>query len=562
MNGIERILVCACSLVLISQTTVAQETNQFPMFVAVENAQAGITFQHTNGENGRHYVVEPYSAGLAVFDYDNDGWEDIYFVNGSHLPGTPSDSTKPSNRLYRNLGGWKFEDVTEESGVGDTGYGLGCVAGDIDNDGDSDLYVSNYGDNVFYLNNGDGTFSDATLRLNLSGEARFSAGVVLFDIENDGDLDLFCGNYQVFQFDKHIERTIGGLPFHPGPGDYPPAKDQLFENTGDGDFRDISVESGIAKLAGTSMGSIAADFDNDGDCDLFVGNDSQPNFYFVNDGNGRFSEDAVFSGLAYDRSGTSNGNMGVDCRDVDNDGWLDLVSTTYQDELPVFYKNQGEGFFDDATNLINIDRSLFPHVNWGVGLEDFDRNGGVDLFVACGHFMDNIRAINDATQMKVRDYVQWNGKDGKLQASSPESLKDVAVLSARGCAFGDLDKDGDQDVIVLNANDPPTLLNNLSRPADRILVRLVGTGSNRDAAGAVIQCQVGERVQLASVHLGRGYQSHYGQQILFGLGNSRDRESQSVKLSVKWPSGKSTTYEGVGINQEVICFESGEFWPQ
>lgn len=559
MNGFGRWFILVGWAISCAHWCQAQSLeNPLPILSALDPGRAGIDFVHTNGENGRHYVIEPYSAGLAIFDYDNDGWEDIYFVNGSKLPGTPEEAALPTNRLYRNLGDWKFEDVTSEAGVGDAGYGLGCVAGDTDNDGDLDLYVSNYGDNVFYRNNGDGTFTDATNETALSGGARFSAGVVFFDIDNDGDLDLYCGNYQVFQFDQHIEREIGGFLFHPGPADYPPAEDQLFENLGDGRFSDISQASGIASQAGTSMGAIAADFDGDGDCDLFVGNDSQPNFYFVNDGDGQFSEDAIFSGLAYDRTGNSNGNMGVECRDFDHDGWLDLVSTTYQDELPVFYKNQGDGFFDDATNLVNVDRSLHPHVNWGVGLEDFDKDTRPDLFIACGHFMDNIHTISDATQVKVRDYLQLAVGAGRLGNSSSHAVGMGQPSSARGAAFGDLDRDGDQDVVTLNANAPPTLLRNETKGGHWISVRLVGETSNRDAAGALVQCQNGEDTQLAAVHLGRGYQSHYGQRIFFGLGNKESANSQIVTLKIKWPSGKLTDHPIANTNREVICFESGD----
>ena len=303
------------------------------------------------------------------------------------------------------------------------------------------------------------------------------------------------------------------------------------------------------------MGALAADLDRDGDTDLFVGNDSQPNFYFVNDGTGVFTEDAVFSGVAYDRSGTSNGNMGVECRDINADGQLDLVCTTYQDELPVLYQNQGDGFFDDLTNLMNIDRTLHPHVNWGLGVEDFNKDANLDLYIACGHFMDNIHAISDATQMNVRDYVQFGGPTGKLAKASPSHLADAPVRSARGAAFADLDGDGDQDVVVLNANDRPTLLDNRFEGGNWLQVRLIGMGSNRDAAGALIQCEAAEKTQVAAVHLGRGYQSHYGQEVFFGLGTVE--AGSNVTVRVQWPSGGSTEYGVERTSGRITCFESG-----
>lgn len=569
-------------------------------FVALDPEQTGIRFSHSNGASGDHFVIEPYSAGLAVFDYDGDGLEDVYLLNGSVLRNanaksvvkeSVSASENPSplrNRLYRNLGDWNFEDVTMQAGVGDMGYGLGVVGGDYDNDGDTDLYVTNYGPNVLFTNQGDGTFLEATFCLNEAND-RFSAGAVFLDIEGDGDLDLFCGNYQKFQFDQHIVRTIGSYQFHPGPNDYPPEYDQLFRNDGQGTFEDITQESGIAEEAFTSMGAIAADFDQDGDVDLFVGNDSQPNSFYVNNGFGHFQNDALSSGLAFDGSGASTGNMGVETRDLNGDGRFDVFTTTYQDQMPAMYLNVGQGFFDDATNQLTIDRSLHPHVNWGLGIEDFNNDGLLDIFIANGHFMDNLAKISDKTQVKVRDYVQFQQSNGRFNFSDAASIIAAPVESSRGAAFGDLDLDGDLDGIVLNANARPTVLRNetINRPqsinqhrnavrdpnATRepeakvltpakeqhnwIQVRLVGTISNRDAAGATVTLQAnreGVDTQTAGVHLGRGYQSHYGQTIHFGLGELADSTIR-YQLLIQWPSGLKSEFEEIHLNQRHIIIE-------
>lgn len=515
--------------------------------------ESGIDFIHSDGASGRHYVIEPFTAGVAVFDYDNDGWQDIYFLSGSPLPGTPDGDT-PTNRLYRNNSDWTFSDVTEQAGVGDAGYGMAVVAGDIDNDGDADLYVANYGANVLYRNNGDGTFANDTRSANVEGGKRFGAGVAFLDIENDGDLDLYCANYQKFSFDRHIVRKIGKYQFHPGPTDYPPEQDQLFQNNGDGTFSDVSKSNGIDTVAATGMGVIAGDFDGDRDTDIFVANDSQPNFLWVNDGSGQFSEEGTLSGLAYDRAGRLNGNMGVDCRDVDADGLLDLVTTTYEGEMPVLYKNLGAGFFSDVTNTARLATELTPHVSWGVGLEDFDNDTDADLFIACGHFKDNIQFVSDRTQMKVRNYLMQNDGHGIFSLSTParEDALGLATCS-RGAGFADFDNDGDQDAVVVNFNAAPNLLKNeLAAGSSWINVRLVGTESSRDAAGALITVKpTGSKPMVAFVHAGRGYQSDYGRVVHFGL----PTEAEGVSVHVVWPSGHETDYSLSRYNREVVLVE-------
>jgi hypothetical protein len=343
----------------------------------------GITFTHHDGSTGQKYLVESVSAGLALFDYDGDGFIDIYFVNGAPLPPTSPDKSI-MNRLYRNEGNWQFRDVTEQVGLGDSGFGLGVAAADYDNDGDMDLLLSNFGYDVFYRNNGDGTFSDHSVEAGIRGEFRVGAGVVWLDSEGDGDLDLFLATYTHFRLDQHVPRTIEGFPCYAGPLDYKPAPSILFENQGDGTFNDISTAAGIADHAGNGMGVIAADYDQDLDVDIFVLNDEMPNFLFENDGNGQFQEVGLMRGFAFSALGKPLGNMGVDCADYDNDGWSDLFVTTYSNEMPTLFRNR-HGMFEDATRPLSAGTATLPHVKWGTGFADFDLDGRRDLFIAQGH---------------------------------------------------------------------------------------------------------------------------------------------------------------------------------
>ncbi len=462
--------------------------------------QVNLDFVHTDGGTGDRYIIESVVAGLALLDYDNDGLTDIYFLNGAPRD-LPDGEQPPRNALYRNHGDWTFTNVTAQAGVGDSGYGLGVVAGDFDNDGDQDLYLNNFGPNVLYHNNGDGTFTDITLQAGVANGRLVGAGAALLDIEGDGDLDLYVANYVDFDYDNHIVRMIGQYQFHPGPADYRPVPDTLFRNEGDGTFTDISAESGIGAVRGTGMGLVCLDYDQDGDTDVFVCNDHLPNFLFQNDGRGHFQEVGLLAGVAFDAFGRQNGSMGVDCGDYDNDGQLDLFMTDYSSELPVLYHNLGAGLFEDNSLAAGIANSTFPHVTWGTGLVDFDNDGDRDLFVACGHFMDNIRFIDDRTTVRVRNVVLENtgGRFRDVSGHCGSGLQ--SAEASKGAAFDDLDNDGDVDVVILNANSRPTLLRNDSR-GNWLDLQLIGTHGTRDGAGALVSVTAEGRRQVAEVHLG------------------------------------------------------------
>ncbi len=505
----------------------------------IDNGASGIGFVHTDGGSGKRYIMESVIGSLALFDYDGDGFTDVYLVNGSALQGSEFDPP-PTNRLYRNNGDWTFKDVTEQAGVGDMGYGMGVVVGDFDEDGDPDLFLSNYGVNRLYVNQGDGRFCEGAESIGVRGPFRFGAGNVFFDMDGDGDLDLYCASYVEFEYSQYKVRTIAGHQFHTGPVDYPPAADFLFRNEGDGTFVDVSEESGIAELRAPGMGALSADFDEDGDFDLFVANDQYANFLLINDGQGNFVDDGLIAGVAYDLQGKANGNMGVDYVDLDGDGQLDLLTTTYQAEMPVYYRAVAPGLFVDSTNLAKIDPTLTAHVNWGIGGVDFDNDGDRDLFIACGHFLDNIRFIDDRTDVKVLNYLLANDGKGKFSNVTRSSGSAMQVVeSSRAAAFDDLDNDGDVDVVVLNFNAPPTLARNTATHSHNSLsIELVGTRGNRDAVGSRITViDDAGRTQTQVVMAGRGYESGYGKRLSFGFGTSYAQEVQ-----VLWPNQTLETF--------------------
>ncbi len=372
-----------------------------PIILRDVTPQTGIRFQHTDGSRGDYHIVEYVCAGLALFDYDGDQLIDIYFLNGAPLTPAPGE-TLPKNALLRNLGGWRFEDVTDHAGVGDTGHGLGVTAADYDNDGDQDLYLNNCGPNVLYENLGDGVFRNVTGSAGVENGHRVGAFVCFLDADNDTALDLFVSNYVKFSLEKHRRTTLRGISAYPSPLAYEPDTNTFYRNNGDGTFADVTAASGIGQYAGTGMGGVCADFDNDGDVDIFVCNDMTPNFLFQNNGDGTFTEVALFQGTAFDATGHAQGSMGVDCGDYDNDGWLDFMQTCYQGEMPVLFRNSGQGYFDDVSRVTGAFATAIRQVTWGVGFVDFDNDGDRDIFIATGHLEDNVALKDDTIQYETR----------------------------------------------------------------------------------------------------------------------------------------------------------------
>ena len=496
--------------------------------------------------------METVSCGLALLDYDGDGDLDIYFLNGSALPGLDI-AEPPRNALYRNDGNWKFTDVTESSGVGDTGYGLGVCVGDYNNDGHPDIYVNNFGPNVLYRNNGDGTFTDVTREAGVAAGDQVGAGASFLDMDGDGDLDLFVANYVDFNYQNHQISHMSGFPAYVGPLNYPPTANVLYRNNGDGTFTDVSVASGIAAHRGTGMGVICADYDGDGDTDIIVGNDLGANFVFQNDGAGNFKEVGLALGLAYDALGNVHGTMAVECGDWNNDGWLDFYMTSYQRQLATLYQSKGGVYFEDVTRPTGAGTDTYPQVTWGTGLVDFDNDGHRDLFIACGHLIDNVEQFDDTTSYHARNILLRNNGQGRFVNVSDQCGDGLLpALSSRGAVFDDLDNDGDIDVVILNSRSGPTILRNESTGGGNWLqVQLRGTRSNRDGIGARVTVKAGDLTQIDEVHSGRSYQSDYGKRLHFGLG----RRNAVDEVRVQWIGGGVDIIRVDGVNRLVTVVE-------
>jgi len=525
---------------------------QGPIVLRDVTAPSGIAFRHTDGGSGRHYIVETIASGLATFDGDNDGLVDLYFLNGRPLRGTPA-GVAPRNALYRNAGGFRFVDVTGKAGVGEAGYGLGVCAADYDNDGWLDLYVNNFGTNVLYRNRGDGTFADVTSAAGVARGHAVGAGANFLDFDGDGNLDLFAASYIGFTYENHVTTVVRGAAWYAGPRDFPRRPNHLFHNRGDGTFADVTAGSGIGAHRGAGMGTLCFDYDDDGDTDVFVCNDQALNFLFRNDGGGKFTEAALEAGVACNYAGEPVGSMGADCADYDHDGRLDFFMTDFQRQKPILYRNLGHGLFEDATMRAGAAVRSFPYVKWGCAFADFDNDGHPDLFIGCGHLGEDLDPSADRTSYMVAPIVLRNTGRGTFEDVS-DAIGDAAriKLIARGVACEDLDNDGRIDVVVLNLRRPPTLLRNESVTANHWLqVRLRGVKTNRDGVGARVRVIAGSLAQLAEVHSGRGYQSHFGNRLHFGLG----KHDRVDRIEVRWIGGGVDVFENLPADRLLTLTE-------
>jgi hypothetical protein len=513
---------------------------------------AGIRFVHERGAGGRLYLVETFGGGVLVFDYDADGLPDVYFVNGAPLP--PRQDPAPGNRLYRNRGDGTFEDVTNEAGVRSRGYGTGGSAADVDNDGDEDLYVTGFGGTVFFRNNGDGTFTEATEGAGLV-DSRWSASAAFFELDSDGFLDLFVCNYLDAPLEKHkacLATSAEGerIASYCHPDEYDGTPDALYRNRGDGTFEDVSRERGILfdPRESKGLGVVAADYDRDGDTDLYVANDSTRNFLYRNDG-GRLSEVGLEAGVGYNEEGNPEAGMGTDFGDVDGDGWPDLVVTNFDLERNTLYRNLGGGFFLDATAAVGLAGASLTELGFGADFFDFDNDGWLDLVVANGHIIDNIEAIQPSLRYAQPMQLFRNRGDGRFEDRSTDAgdaLEKARV--GRGLATLDFDRDGDLDLVVSSGGAEAELLRNDGGNANGwISIELVGTSSNRSGIGARVDVRAGGRAQTEEARTAGSYLSQSEAALHFGLGPAPAVE----EINVLWPSGRSETYRDLAARSRV-----------
>jgi enediyne biosynthesis protein E4 len=529
----------------------AAQTRQ-PIFEEVASAKSGITWTHDNARSADRFLPETCNGGGIFFDFDNDGWQDIFFVNSG-----PSDFFTPAkplkHALYRNNRDGSFSDVTDKAGVGSTahGFGMGAAAADFDADGWQDLYVTSYGKNVLYRNNGNGTFSDVTDKAGVAAPG-WSTHATWFDYDNDGKLDLFVSSFVYYKKDLNVvcgDNKLG-RKYYCIPRVFKPQPSKLFHNEGNGTFTDVSKASGIANALGKSFASVATDINNDGLQDLFVANDTVANFMFINRGNGKFEEIGLASGVGYSDAGSPRSGMGVDATDFDGDGWQDLFVANIDQELFSLYHNdKNESFSDQAGEIGQVTRLLS---GWGLKFFDYDNDGDPDLFLANGHPDDMVE--QQASRVKYKEPLLMFENVGK-------AYKDVSKTSgavfakdfpARGLAVADYDNDGDIDLLVINNGDAPVLLRNEGGNKNNWLgVELVAKKSNSMSVGAILTWQAGALKKSRYKASGGGYLSSHDPREVLGLGAAAKVDT----LEIKWPSGKVDKLTNVAANQYIKVVE-------
>jgi hypothetical protein len=506
--------------------------------------QAGIDFRHVNAASGEKFLVETMGPGCAWFDYDGDGFLDLYIVNGRTLPGFTTQQPL-SNALYRNNGNGTFTDVTRAAGVQGSGYGMGVAVGDVDNDGAPDLYLTNFGPNQLYRNNRNGTFTDVTAKAGVSRSA-WSASAAFLDFDRDGFLDLYVTEYLDFGLTNNVRCAAGGVRTYCHPSEYNGVPDHLFRNNRDGTFTDVSVASGISRKAGKGLGVVAADLNRDGWVDLYVANDSDANFLFVNQKNGSFREVAELSGAAYNALGTAQSGMGVATHDYDGNGFPDILVTNLSNEGYVLYRNDGDGLYTDVTFPTGLGRPSLSLTGWGTEFLDVDNSGTAFLIAANGHVMDNVERVNGSLK-----YLQPLLLLKLIDRRFVDVTKDYGPAlreprAGRGLSVGDFDNDGRVDLAVCSCNQAPVLLQNrVSSQNHWLTIQLVGTRSNRDGIGARVRVKTSGGVQERERTGGGSYLSSPDPRLHFGLGKA----SSVDQLEVFWPNGARQRLEHVKANQ-------------
>ncbi|MDR3632191.1 MAG: CRTAC1 family protein [Isosphaeraceae bacterium] len=485
----------------------------------------------------RHFPTN-LGSGVALLDYDGDGWLDVYFANTRNLP-LDATTTARGNRLYRNRADGTFEDVTDRAGTGFRGFNHGVTVGDVDNDGFPDLFLTNFGPNVLYLNNGDGSFRDATAGSGLEGPP-WSTGAAFLDYDGDGALDLYVSCYGEWSING--EHPFCGdkarnIPVYCSPYSITPARHHLYRNKGDGTFEETTESAGVGRSDGRGLGVIAADVNRDGRADLYVANDGCPNFLFLNRGGGKFEDVSEPSGAATNEAGDVQGSMGVDVEDVDGDGWPELFVTNFRGQYNTLYRNHGGANFQDVSAAAGIVADSLLWVGWGCSLGDFDNDGHPDMLVVNGEVDDNLKEFGQDSPFAEPTVVWGNAGDRRFRVVPDPGTYFAVNHVGRGAAFGDLDNDGRLDVIVAQFDGPPAVLVNDAPPRSWIRLELLGSDSNRSAVGATVEVRAGGTVIHRQVKGGGSYLSANDHRLLVGLGSAAHVE----RVDVLWPSGRRST---------------------
>jgi enediyne biosynthesis protein E4 len=517
-----------------------------------------IDFVLKNSVSPRRYSIETMTGGVGLFDYNNDGLLDIFFTNGAEIPSLQKTNPSFYNRLFRNNGDGTFTDVTETAGLAGIGYSMGVAAGDYDNDGFVDLYVTGFNCNQLFHNNGDGTFTDVTLKAGVSGiipghGKPWSVAAGWIDYNNDGLLDLFVVNYLDYSLSTAHTCETDDIVDYCSPNEYRGTPNILYRNNGDGTFTDVSQRSHISQYVGKGMGVAFADYDGDGFTDIFVSNDTFPNFLLHNNGDGTFTDVALLAGVAYNENGKTVAGMGTDFRDIDNDGRPDIFhAAMFGDSFPL-YRNQGNGQFEDVTDQTGLTAMTTHLTAWGTGMFDFDNDGNKDIFVAGSAILDNSMEVNHKPYRLPNGLYRNLGhmafKDVSAQAGASFSVP----AAHRGAAFGDLDNDGKVDIVVTIINGEPQLLMNRSLNHNHwIILKLVGVADNRDGLGTRVKIATPAGVQYNEVTTAVGYNSSSDKRVYFGLGNATVVD----RIELSWPTGIDQVLEGVKCDQILTIVQS------
>ncbi len=524
--------------------------------------EAGLDFiQVCGGDTSKKYIIETTGSGVAFIDYDNDGWLDIFLINGSSLEPSVSES-QPINKLFHNNRDGTFTDVTAKAGLTRSGWGQGVCVGDYDNDGFDDIFVTYWGEDVLYHNNGDGTFTELGRKAKVAGDpARWSTGCAFLDYDRDGKLDLFVTHYVNFSLQNALDPGTNpycmfrGLAVNCGPRGLIGETSTLYHNNGDGTFTDVSAQSGILKQGGFyGLGVLVGDFDNDGWPDIYMASDTTAALLFMNNHDGTFREEGLLRGVGFSENGMAQAGMGVAAADYDNDGWLDIIKTNFSDEGVDLFHNDGDATFTNVTGAAGMGKETHL-VCWGCGFFDPDNDGFDDLLYVAGHVYPELERIHSDTTYREHRVLYRNLGNGTFEEVSQLAGPAITTPSTgRGCAFGDFDNDGCVDVVINNQNAKPSLLKITRQNSNHwINIKLVGTKSNRSAIGTRVRCVAGSLSQIDEVRSGGSYISQNDLRIHFGLG-----EKTSIDLiEIRWPSGTVDQIHNITADQFIRIQEGG-----